>query len=226
MIEAIACSRMPKWSTRPASGSAFHSSVERLFGRNDGAPSMVVLLEPARSAEPPHSSGMIGASALITLPLAERVATPFASAGNTGSASASPSGSVRPLIRWSSASASGLAWDHAAYCSSQAAPAAEPRSSRARVWSSTSSEMSKVRSGSKPSTFLVAATSSSPRALPWAAPVPWAFGAGQAMTVSSTIRLGLSVTALPFSIAACSAWTSSTYFLPPLVQSTVCTCQP
>ncbi len=42
----------------------------------------------------------------------------------------------------------------------------------------------------------MAATSSSPRAEPWALPVFWALGAGQAMIVRSTIRLGWSVDAL------------------------------
>ena len=40
----------------------------------------------------------------------------------------------------------------------------------------------------------MAATSSAPRALPWAASVPWAFGAGQAMIVSRTMSEGLSET--------------------------------
>ncbi len=35
---------------------------------------MVVLLEPARSADPPQSSGSAGAIALMVLPDAERVA--------------------------------------------------------------------------------------------------------------------------------------------------------
>ena len=53
----------------------------------EGADSMVVLLEPARSAEPPHSSGNVSAIALITLPEAERVATSLP-ASKTGNASA------------------------------------------------------------------------------------------------------------------------------------------
>ncbi len=72
----------------------------------------------------------------------------------------------------------------------------------------------------------MAATSSSPRADPCALPVFWAFGAGQAMIVRSTIMLGLSVTLSAFSSAFQTASTSSTYSWPSLVQSTVCTCQP
>ena len=58
-------------------------------------------------------------------------------------------------------------------------------------------------------TFLVAATSSSPSAEPCDLPVPWACGAGQAMTVRSTMKLGRSVTASAAWIAAYSAGTSS-----------------
>ena len=94
------------------------------------------------------------------------MATPLALASNDGSAAARPSGNARALRRWSRASESGFAADHAAYCLSQASPKAAPRSRRARVWAMTSSGTSKVCSGSQPRTFLVAATSSSPRALP------------------------------------------------------------
>ncbi len=72
----------------------------------------------------------------------------------------------------------------------------------------------------------MAATSSSPRAEPCALPVFCALGAGQAMIVRSTIRLGWSVTFSAFSSAFQTASTSSTYSLPSLVQSTVCTCHP
>jgi hypothetical protein len=59
----------------------------------------------------------------------------------------------------------------------------------------TSSATSKDLSGSKPSTFLVAATSSAPSAEPCAFPVPCADGAGQAMIVRRLMKLGRSVTA-------------------------------
>ena len=42
----------------------------------------------------------------------------------------------------------------------------------------------------KKSAFLVAATSSSPNAAPWALPVPWSLGAGQPMMVFRQIKLG------------------------------------
>ena len=73
----MACSRMPKCSVRPYWSPA-NSCVERSAGRKDGSPFIVVLFEPARSAEPPHSSGSTGASALSTSPEAARVATRLA----------------------------------------------------------------------------------------------------------------------------------------------------
>ena len=55
-------------------------------------PSMLVLVEGARSAEPPMNHGTAGAMALITLPEAAREAMPFSSAGNTGSTFSQPLG--------------------------------------------------------------------------------------------------------------------------------------
>ena len=77
-MEPIACSRMPKCRVRPY-GLPGNSRDCRSAGRKLGSPSMVVLLDSARSAEPPHSSGSFGASAVSTLPEAARVATPLAS---------------------------------------------------------------------------------------------------------------------------------------------------
>ncbi len=55
----------------------------------------------------------------------------------------------------------------------------------------------------------MAATSGSPSAEPWAAPVFCLFGAGQPMIVRSAMSDGLSVTALAASNAAYRACTSS-----------------
>ena len=66
----------------------------------------------------------------------------------------------------------------------------------ARVCARTSSATSKVFSGSKPRTRLVAATSSSPSAEPCAASVFCAFGAGQAMIERIAMNEGRSVSAL------------------------------
>src|SRR5699024_768302 len=107
---------------------------------------------------------------------------------------------------------------HWARCS-----AARPASSR--VCAITSSSTTNDFSGSKPSTFLVPATSSAPSALPCTFSVPFCVGAGQPMIVLSTISVGLSVSALPSAIASNSSCTSSTYS-PVLRQSTSRTCQP
>jgi hypothetical protein len=64
-IDPIACSRMPKCNTLPYQ-SAVKSSVEIDGGPNDLTPLIVVLLLPARSAEPPHNSGSLGATSLST----------------------------------------------------------------------------------------------------------------------------------------------------------------
>src|SRR5680860_1012503 len=126
------CSRMPKWSTRPAYGSPFHILVERLLGMNDCASSIVELLDSARSAEPPQSSGTLPAMALITAPDALRVATPFGSAGQLGRSLSQPVGRVRVCIRSKSAvSAEGLRVQ-AVYRSSQLACASLPRSTALR----------------------------------------------------------------------------------------------
>ena len=124
--------------------------------------------------------------ALSTSPDALRVATPFSSAAKVGSASAQPSGrrrgsaAGRAARRRSAACAA-----HAAYSSSHARLRGLAALDGLRVWARTSSGTSKVCSGSKPRIFLVAATSSSPSAEPWALPVFCAFGAGQAMIVRS-----------------------------------------
>jgi len=46
-------------------------------GRNEPPPLIFVLLEPARSADPPQNSGNFAAIALITSPDAARVATSY-----------------------------------------------------------------------------------------------------------------------------------------------------
>ncbi len=195
---AIACSRMPKWIVRPY-GSASGSGLSA--GRKELVLSIVVLLEPARSAEPPHSSGITAPSAWRTLPEAARVATPLPTS-KTGIFSSQPVGSSPLATRSYSAARSGLLSRHCWYAFSHTARAAWPRSSALRVCVMTSSATSKLCSGSKPSTRLVAATSSSPSAEPCAASVFCAFGAGQAMIERIAMNDGLSVTVLAFWIAS------------------------
>ena len=83
----------------------------------------------------------------------------------------------------------------------------------------TSSLTSKVWSGSNPSTFFVAATSSSPSAEPCTPPVFILLGAGYPMIVRSAMNDGLSVTFLASAIACSMATT----FSPPSIS---CTCHP
>src|SRR5690606_16778562 len=102
-------------------------ALERSTGRKDCSPFIVVLFEPARSAEPPHSSGSTGARAERTEPEAERVDTSLP-ASKVGSASAQPSGSSPACSRSSSAAPSGLAVRQAWKEVSHSARAAAPRS--------------------------------------------------------------------------------------------------
>ena len=218
------CSRMPKCRVRPyqSPGKDF---VEYSGGTNDGSPSIVVLLLSARSAEPPHSSGSAGAIALITSPDAFRVAIPLLSALNAGSASVHPSGRVREASRSNSARRSALAPPHASNARFHSSCAARPRSITLRVCASTSSATAKDFSGSKPSSFLVVATSSAPSAEPCALPVFCLLGAGQPMIVRRLMNEGRSLSACAARIASCSAATSSWY--PSSVRQSTCwTCHP
>ena len=218
----MACSRIPKCSVRPY-GPPFQCAVSTPAGRNDGSPAMVVLLDSARSAEPPQSSGSTGASALSTSPEALRVATPLASAGNTGNASANPSGRTPACSRSNSAARSGLAVRQASNPTVHSARAAWPRSTASRVCASTLSSTWNDSSGSSPSSTLVAATSSAPSADPCALPVFRRLGAGQPMIVRRAMNEGREVSARAASTATARAATST---LPSGLTSTYCVCQP
>ena len=222
----MACSRMPKCSIRPY-GLPGSILVCRSVGRKLGSPSGVVLLDSARSAEPPHSSGSFGAERVEHLArggaggdaLGVGVPAGQAPPPSPGSARCRPSGRRGPSRpRWPSAQVSKPAC-HSAW-------AAAPRSRSFRVWARTSSSTSKVCSGSKPSISLVAATSSLPSALPCALPVFCFFGAGQPMIVRRLMKLGRSVTSRASSSASIRALTFSSYWVSSLVQSMLCTCQP
>src|SRR6202035_1356149 len=69
----MACSRIPKCRVRPYQW-AVYSLVEIDGGPKESTPFMVVLLLPAKSAEPPHNSGSFGPTADSTAPDAARVA--------------------------------------------------------------------------------------------------------------------------------------------------------
>ncbi|MDH6113334.1 hypothetical protein P3T34_005549 [Kitasatospora sp. MAP12-44] len=111
----------------------------------------------------------------------------------------------------------------AANSCSHTARAALPRLATSRAWFSTVSVTSKVFSGSKPSTFLVAAISASPSAEPCALPVFCASGAGQAMIVRIAMMDGREVSALAAVSASAMACTSTS---PLLLGATRWTCQP
>ena len=162
MIAPMPCSRMPKCSTRPASGSAFHILVARSSGRNDGTPSMVVLLEPARSAEPPHSSGRRRGDRVDHRAGGHRGwPCPSGRPGTSGASSSQPSGRVRGLQPLEEGGVGGRLARPGVVRSRPTRPARPCRARRPRrVCSRTPGGTSKVWSGSKPSTFLVAATSS------------------------------------------------------------------
>src|SRR5215472_3835710 len=70
------------------------------FGKKSPAPSKVrlVLLDLARSAEPPTIQGMFLARAFRVLPELSRVAMPLGSAGKTGRSLSQPSGRSRDFI--------------------------------------------------------------------------------------------------------------------------------
>ena len=69
----------------------------------------MVLLDSARSAEPPQSSGNLGTIALSTFPEAARVAMPLGSADQLGKTSSQPGLSSFLISRSYSALRSGLA---------------------------------------------------------------------------------------------------------------------
>ena len=147
-IAPMACSRIPKCRIRPA-GAGLQCSVFHLAGTNEPPPSMVVLFDSARSAEPPQSSGSLAAKALITLPDAARVAISVP-ASNLGSA-ASRSLGRSPASSLAKRSAdSGLADFQALNFASHSALWAAPLVTRDRVWARTSEETWKFCSGSNP----------------------------------------------------------------------------
>ncbi|CFS00457.1 Uncharacterised protein [Mycobacterium tuberculosis] len=137
-----------------------------------------MLLLPARSAEPPHNSGSFGPSADSTAPEAARVASALDPGSQWGKSASQPSGNFCASSRSSSALRSGSRRAQASNSSCQRSWACLPRATSPRVWVRTSSRTWNVLSGSKPTIFLTAATSSSPSAAPCALPVSIRFGAG------------------------------------------------
>ena len=192
---------------RPAAGAPWKSWLLRSAGMNDFTPAIVVLFEPARSAEPPHSSGTALASAESTLPEAARVASEPGS--KTGSAASRSAGASRAITRSSSSARSGLAARHASKRGSHSARSSLARTAAlARVASTT--EVSTANGvSSKPSSSFSAVISAAPSFEPWTLWSPCLFGSGQPMMVVTLMKCGLSVTALARSSTSYSSATFS-----------------
>ena len=201
MMAPMACSRMPKCRFRPP-GVVVQVSVVISSGPKEGSPLMKVLLDPARSAEPPHSSGRVFPRACRVASEAFRVATDSPTS-QVGRSASNPSGSFRAASRSNRALPSGLAAAHWSTFFCHAACFSAPRSASFRVWASTASSMKKSTSGSNPSASLVAFTSSAPRAAPCTEPVFILVGAGNPMTVRTRMKEGRVVSACA-SATACS----------------------
>ena len=143
MIAPMACSRMPKCRTRPCRGRPpIPRSVAARPAVNDAASSIGGVVGPARSAEPPHSSGMIGGDRVDDLARsALRVAIPFGSAWKVGSALGQTLGQAAgPGAARSRAAASGWAVGPGLELARPRRPVrrTSPRAG-SRVWASTSS---------------------------------------------------------------------------------------
>ena len=193
-----------------------------LAGKNEPPPLILVLLDPARSADPPQNSGRTAAIALITSPDAARVATSFPGA-NTGSCLSQSAGNDRVCNRVKSVALSGLLAFQLSNFVFHWARCCAPRSFTNRACANTSAGIAKCSSGFKPSATLVALISSSPNAEPCEPAVPCALGAGHAITDFMRIKVGLPVSFFAATIAASSAARST---FPFAAAATSMTCQP
>src|SRR5260221_13952375 len=118
-----------------------------MVGMKDGSPTIVVSLLPARSAEPPQSSGSTGASALRTLPDAVLVAIGPSAGEKPGRTSVHPGGKARDASRSSSARRDGLASAHLAKAPSQCALRRLPRAAPSRASATASAPAGKHTAG-------------------------------------------------------------------------------
>ena len=162
----MACSRTPKCRLRPHSLTSVHAFVARSAGAKDGSSAMAVLLEPARSALPPHNSGSTPAKALMTLPEAARVAIALPGS-NCGSADSTSAGSSPSCRRFSNAACCGWACCQAAKRGSHSARNARARLATFSLVAATiSAGTSNILVGSSPSAVLRPSSSEVPRAEP------------------------------------------------------------
>ena len=186
----IPCSRMPKRTLRPARSSAEKSVDE----------AMTVLFEPARSAEPPMTSGRASASCWITASDCLRVAT-AEPGSNDGGSSATSLGDHQ---RSNSATRSGSDPAASSTRPSHSTRAAMPRSIAERKNSYTSSGTANGGS-SHPMPSLVAAISSAPSGEPCAFAVSTLVGAPKPMWVLHEMMVGRSASACASSMASAIA---------------------
>ena len=185
--------------------------LDRSAGRNDGAPSMVVLFDSARSAEPPHELRQDRGDRVDDL--AGRLAggDALASAGNTGSASPSRPAAPAACSRSQQRGPLGVRRRQAANdsCHSACRPARRAHRPRGRGRAprrTTSKDFVGVEAEQPP-------WSRRPRRRrapqPCALPVFCAVGAGQPMIVRSAMNEGRSVSARAAVSAAANAATST-----------------
>ena len=130
---------MPKWKLRPA----------RLVAEKSPSPARYVLVEGARSAEPPTSVATTGARALSTFPDAARVA--IVSRGvNAGSAASHPAGSSPASAARHCAATSGYADAKARTRACHAVSSAAPRITHASACSRAASGTRNVSCSGQP----------------------------------------------------------------------------
>ena len=154
-MAAMASSRTPQRTLRPPGVAACWS----------GASLIRVLFDGARSAEPPISVGMCGATALMTLPEAARVAT-LSSVVNTGRSASQPSGRVRDQASSHDLARAASAARHASYFGVHSACASAAFLPAARKASRTSSGTKNSGSSGHSQASLVSLTSSAPSGAP------------------------------------------------------------
>ena len=164
------------------------------------------------------SVGTCGATALMTLPEAARVAT-LSSVVKTGRSASQPSGSVRDQASSHDAARTASAARHASYFGVHSACASAAFLPAARNASRTSSGTKNSGSSGQSQASLVSLTSSAPSGAPCAAALSCLLGEPQPMCVRTAMMDGLAVSALAAVIAASMASTS-------LPSATFCTCQP
>src|SRR5437868_10667565 len=93
MIAPMACSRIPKCRLRDLKTSNFGGSLRSSFERSIDPPFLIsVLVDGARSADPPTTNGAIDARPWITCPEYARVAIGFSDFDDSSSAASYPSG--------------------------------------------------------------------------------------------------------------------------------------